>query len=194
METVLSIGLGIGLSAASGFRVFVPLLVMSIASLSGHLALAHGFQWIGTYPALIAFSVATCMEVAGYYVPLVGHLLDLLATPSAVVAGIIITASVITDMSPLMKWALAIIAGGGAAGIVQGSTVLARGASTATTAGFGNVVVATFELAGAIVISILALAAPFVVVGLLVALLVLMSVKWLRRKPKSLSSCVQPTD
>ncbi|MGD0816732.1 MAG: DUF4126 domain-containing protein [Verrucomicrobiota bacterium] len=189
METVLSIGLGIGLSAASGFRVFVPLLVMSIASLSGHLALAHGFQWIGTYPALIAFGVATCMEVAGYYVPLVGHFLDILATPSAVVAGIIITASVITDMSPLMKWALAIIAGGGVAGIVQGSTVLARGASTATTGGLGNVVVATLELAGAIVVSILALAAPFVVVGLLVALVVLIGVKWLRRKPKSLSGC-----
>jgi hypothetical protein len=186
---VLSIGLGIGLSAASGFRVFVPLLVMSIASLSGHLALAHGFQWIGTYPALIAFGVATCMEVAGYYVPLVGHFLDILATPSAVVAGIIITASVITDMSPLMKWALAIIAGGGVAGIVQGSTVLARGASTATTGGLGNVVVATLELAGAIVVSILALAAPFVVVGLLVALVVLIGVKWLRRKPKSLSGC-----
>src|SRR5471030_522115 len=104
METVFSICLGIGLSAASGFRVFVPLLVMSIASLSGHLALAQGFQWIGTYPALIAFSVATCMEVAAYYVPLVGHLLDILATPSAIVAGIIITASVITEMSPLMKW------------------------------------------------------------------------------------------
>jgi hypothetical protein len=192
METLLGICLGIGLSAASGFRVFVPLLVMSIASLSGHLALAQGFQWIGTYPALIAFSVATCIEVAGYYVPLVGHLLDILATPSAIAAGIIITASVITEMSPLMKWALAIIAGGGAAGIVQGSTVLARGASTATTGGLGNIVVATFELVGAVVISILALAAPFVVVGLLIALLVFIVVKWLRRKPKPLSHCVQP--
>ena len=189
METVLSICLGIGLSAASGFRVFVPLLVMSIASLSGHLTLAQGFQWIGTYPALIAFSVATCLEVAGYYVPLVDHLLDILATPSAIVAGIIITASVITEISPLMKWALAIIAGGGVAGIVQGSTVFARGASTATTAGFGNFVVATFELVGAVVTSILALMAPFVAVVLLVGLLVILGIKLLRRKPKSLSGC-----
>lgn len=194
METLLSICLGIGLSAASGFRVFVPLLVMSIASLSGHLALAQGFQWIGTYPALIAFSVATCLEVAAYYVPFVGHLLDILATPSAVVAGIIITASVITQMSPLMKWALAIIAGGGAAGIVQGSTVLARGASTATTGGFGNLFVATFELAGAIVTSILAIVAPFVVVGLLAALLVIIGLKWLRRKPKSVGSGARSTN
>ena len=193
METVLSICLGIGLSAACGFRVFVPLLLMSIASLSGQLALAHGFQWIGTYPALIAFGVATCIEVAAYYVPLVGHLLDILATPSSIVAGIIITASVITEMSPLMKWALASIAGAGAAGIVQGSTIVARGASTATTAGLGNPVVATFELAGSIITSILALTAPFVVVGLLLALIVIIGVKLLRRKPKSLTSCPKPT-
>jgi hypothetical protein len=194
METALGICLGIGLSAASGFRVFVPLLVMSIASLSGHLVLSHGFQWIGTYPALIAFSFATCMEVAAYYVPWVDHLLDILATPSAIVAGIIISASVNTGMSPLMKWALAVIAGGGAAGIVQGSTVLARGASMVTTAGFGNPVVATVELVGAVVTCILAFMAPFVVVGLLVALLVIVGVKWLRRKPKLLRSCAQPTD
>ena len=56
MDTILSVCLGIGLSAACGFRVFVPLLVMSIANLSGHLTLAHGFDWIGTYPALITFS------------------------------------------------------------------------------------------------------------------------------------------
>ena len=189
METALSICLGIGLSAASGFRVFVPLLVMSIASLSGHLTLAHHFQWIGTYPALIAFSVATCMEVAAYYMPLVGHLLDVLATPSAIVAGIIITASVVTEMSPLMKWSLAIIAGGGAAGIVQGSTVLVRGASTLTTAGFGNPIVATFELVGAVVTSILAIVAPILAVVLLVGLLSIIGIKWLRRKPKSLSGC-----
>ncbi len=192
MEIVLSICLGIGLSAASGFRVFVPLLVMSVASLSGHLSLAHGFQWIGTYPALIAFSVATCIEVTAYYVPLVGHLLDVLATPSAVVAGIIITASVITQMSPLMRWGLAIIAGGGAAGVVQGTTVLARGASTATTGGWGNLVVASLELVGAVVISILALIAPFAVVVLLIALLVIVGIKLLRRKPRSLPVCSAP--
>ena len=66
METFLSILVGIGLSAACGFRVFVPLLVMSIASMSGHLTLSGGFLWIGTYPALLAFAVATMAEIAGY--------------------------------------------------------------------------------------------------------------------------------
>src|SRR5205814_3692163 len=150
MENLLSICLGIGLSAACGFRIFVPMLVMSIAALSGHLSLAHGFEWIGSYPALIAFSVATCLEIAGYYIPWVDHLLDTVATPAAIVAGTIVTASMVADVSPFLKWTLAIIAGGGAAGMVQGTTVLARGASGATTAGLANPVVATAELAGSV--------------------------------------------
>jgi len=64
METLLSICVGIGLSAACGFRVFVPLVVMSAAALTGHLTLAHGFEWVGSYPALIAFAVTTCEEIA----------------------------------------------------------------------------------------------------------------------------------
>src|SRR5438105_6886709 len=171
METVLSVCVGIGLSAACGLRVFVPLLIMSIASLSGHLTLAHGFEWIGTYPALIAFSVATCLEVAGYYIPWVDHLLDTMATPAAIVAGTIVTASMVGDVSPFLKWTLAVIAGGGAAGLVQGTTVLARGTSTATTAGLANPVVATAELGGSIITSILALLAPVVVVVLIAAFL-----------------------
>ena len=166
--TILSICLGIGLSAASGFRVFVPLLVMSIASLAGHLTLAPGFQWIGTYPALLTFSVATAVEIAGYYIPWVDHALDTVATPAAIVAGTVVTASMVTGMSPLLKWCLAIIAGGGAAGLVQGATVVTRAASTATTGGLGNPLVATIELGAAIITSIAALLVPVLVVVLLV--------------------------
>src|SRR6266446_2543792 len=104
METLLSIFVGIGLSAACGFRVFVPLLVMSIAAASGHLTLAQGFQWIGSYPALVAFSVATLLEIAGYYIPWVDHFLDAVATPAAIIAGTIVTASMVSGMSPFLKW------------------------------------------------------------------------------------------
>jgi len=163
----MSICLGIGLSAACGFRVFVPLLVMSVAAMSGHLHLAHGFEWIGTYPALLSFAVATCLEVAGYYIPWVDHLLDAIASPAAVVAGTLVTASLVTEMSPLLKWTLAVIAGGGAAGMVQGATVLARGASTATTGGLANPLVSTLELVGAVVTSVAAVVAPMLVVAVI---------------------------
>jgi hypothetical protein len=179
--TVLSICLGIGLSAACGFRVFVPLLVMNLASLSGHLTLAPGFAWIGSYPALIAFSVATVLEIAGYYIPWVDHLLDTIATPAAIIAGIVVTASMVTGMSPFLKWILAAIAGGGAAAAVQGATVITRGASTVTTAGVGNPVVATLELAAAVVTSVLTLVAPVFVVGLMAGLVFILGRRLLRR-------------
>jgi hypothetical protein len=186
METVMSICVGIGLSAACGFRVFVPLLVMSIASLSGHLTLAHGFEWIGSYPALISFSVATCIEIAGYYIPWVDHLLDTMATPAAIVAGTLVTASMVAHMSPFLKWTLAAIAGGGAAGLIQGTTVLTRGASTLTTGGFANPMFATIELGGALFTSVLAIVAPLLAVTLLCGLLIIAGRKLFRsrRKPE----------
>lgn len=181
METFLSVCVGIGLSAACGFRVFVPLLVMSIASVSGHLTLAHGFEWIGTYAAMLAFSVATVLEIAGYYVPWLDHLLDTIATPAAIVAGTIVTASAVTDMSPFLKWTLAVIAGGGAAGLVQSATVITRGASAVTTGGLANPVVSTLELVGAVVTSVLAIVVPVVAVALLAAALVVFGRKLFRR-------------
>src|SRR5436309_7251833 len=103
METVLSLLIGIGLSAACGFRVFVPLLVVSVASHTGHLHLSSGFEWMGSDAALIAFAVATVLEVAAYYIPWLDNLLDTIASPAAVIAGTMVTASLVTDMSPFLK-------------------------------------------------------------------------------------------
>lgn len=180
METILSLCVGIGLSAACGFRVFVPLLITSLAAYSGHLTLSPGFHWIGSYPAVVTFSVATVLEVAGYYVPWVDHFLDTLATPAAIVAGTVITASFVTDVSPFLRWTLAVIAGGSAAGFVQASTVLVRGASTLTTGGLSNPLFATAELAGSVVTSVISLVAPLVTIVLVAIVVVLLTSKLAR--------------
>ncbi len=164
METMLSIFVGVGLSAACGFRIFVPLLIMSIASLSGHLVLSPEFEWIATYPALAAFSIATLFEISAYYIPWVDNFLDAFAVPAATVAGTIVMASVVSDMSPFLKWGLAVIVGGGVAGTIQGFTSITRLVSTATTGGLGNPVVSTAEAGGSVIMSILALTLPIVAV------------------------------
>jgi len=184
-DTLLSICLGVGLAAACGFRVFVPLLVTSVAAMSGHLTLAGGFHWIGTKPALVIFAVATVLEILAYYVPWIDNMLDLIAGPAAVVAGVVITASVVQDVDPMMRWTLAVIAGGGAAAAVQGATTLARHVSSWATAGIGNHVVSTGEAAGSIVLSGISLVAPLlgalVVAGLgLTALVLLIKRPWQR--------------
>ena len=173
METILSLCVGIGLSAACGFRVFVPLLMMSIASYSGHLSLSPSFEWIGSPAALIAFSVATALEIGAYYIPWVDNFLDTVATPAAIVAGTMITASMVTEVSPFLRWTLAVIAGGGVAALVQAATVALRGVSTASTGGLANPVFATAELGGSVFTSMLSLILPLLAVGLIAAGLVL---------------------
>ena len=183
-ETVFSILAGIGLAAACGFRVFVPLLVLSIASLSGHVTLGTHFQWIGTYPALIAFSVATVVEILGYYIPWVDHLLDMIASPAAVIAGIIVSASVMGNLDPFLRWTLAVIAGGGISGLIQGGTVFTRAASTTTSGGLANPLVATGELILSVLTSILALVMPILVLLVLAVLAVFFGRKlWKRSHP-----------
>jgi hypothetical protein len=166
-ETLLGIAIGIGLSAACGFRVFVPLLVMN---LTGHLHLSSGFEWIGTYYATAAFVKATLVEVLAYYIPWLDRVLDLIASPAAIIAGMVVTASVVMDISPFLKWTLAIIAGGGTAAMVQGATVALRAKSSTLTAGTGNVFVSSAELAGSIITALLAVIVPIVCL-VLIALL-----------------------
>lgn len=187
LDLALSIALGVGLAAATGFRVFLPMLVVSAAAYTGHLPLSENFAWLGTPGALIMLGVAALVEILAYYIPGVDNLLDVLATPAAVVAGTLVSAAVITDLPPMLKWTTAIIAGGGVAGLTQGVTALLRAKSTVLTAGVGNPVIATAELGGSLLVSLLALAAP------LVALLVVIVFLWLamrliRRIARSASS------
>jgi hypothetical protein len=188
MELSIGILIGIGLAAACGFRVFVPLLGTSLAALSGHLELAPGFEWIGTPVAAAGFGTATLLEIVAFYIPWLDNLLDTLATPAAVVAGTIVTASTVVEISPFLKWTLAVIAGGGIAGTIQGGTVLLRGASTGTTGGVGNPILSTIELVSSVVMTVLAVVVPIVAaivaVGVLVCGIVLFRrvLRWLRRR------------
>lgn len=161
MELISSLALGIGLSACCGFRVFVPMLVTNVAALSGHYHFGNGFEWMGTMTAFYIFSSATILEIIAYYIPWVDNLLDTIATPASVVAGTILTTSFLAgDLSPTLKWVLGFLVGGGSAGIVQLGTTLTRLTSTATTAGFGNPIIATIENIFSFVFSILSVLLP----------------------------------
>jgi len=186
-DLALSIVLGIALAAATGFRVFLPLLVVSGAAYSGYLQLDSNVAWLGTPSALIMLSIAALAEVLAYYVPVIDNLLDTLATPAALVAGTIVSAAVMTDVPPLVKWTAAVIAGGGIAGLTQGLTGVLRTHSTVLTGGLGNPVVATAELGGALLISFLALVAPVAAIALVI-LFLLVAIRLLRlffRRAKS---------
>jgi hypothetical protein len=179
-DLVLSIALGVGLAAAVGLRVFLPMLILSIATYSHHLTLSPGFIWLGSAPALVMLSVATVLEVLAYYIPGLDNLLDAIAGPAALIAGTVVSAAVMTDLPPLIKWTTAVIAGGGAAGLTQSLTSLLRAKSTVLTAGLGNHAIASAELGGALLISLLALAAPLLALAV-VACLVWFALRLVRR-------------
>jgi hypothetical protein len=180
-DLALSIVLGVALAAATGFRVFLPMLIVSGAAYTGHLHLDNSFAWLGTPSALIMLSVAAVAEVLAYYIPVVDNLLDIVATPAAFVAGTIVSAAVMIDAPPMVKWTAAVIAGGGVAGLTQGLTGILRAHSTVLTGGLGNSVVATAELGSAALISFLALAAPSAAI-ILVVLFLLVAIRLIRRR------------
>jgi len=172
MDSMVGVGVGLGLAAAAGFRIFIPLLALGIGAATGKLPLASGFEWVASTPALIAFGTAALLEVLGYFIPYVDHLLDVVATPAAVGAGMLATAALATELPPLLKWSAVIIGGGGLAGLVQGATALLRLKSTALTGGAGNPAVATFELFGSVTMIIVAVVLPLLAVGLALFLVV----------------------
>lgn len=167
-DYAVSIALGVGLASAVGFRVFLPLLITSVAAYGGYIPMSDGFAWLASPAAIIMLGVAALAEILAYYIPGVDNLLDTIATPTALVAGTLVSAAVMADLPPLVKWTAAVIAGGGAAGITQGVTAFIRANSTAFTGGLGNPVVATGELGGAALVSLLALAVPFVALGVVI--------------------------
>ena len=173
----MSIMIGVALSATCGFRVFVPLLAVNIGTraldANGQplIELAGGFDWLSSDIALMVFLVATLFEIGGYYIPWIDNLLDTIASPASIVAGTVITASFVTGMDPWLQWLLGVIAGGGAAGAVQATTVVARAGSTVTTGGLGNPIVASVETSGAFLGAALSIVAVKFAIVLFVLLL-----------------------
>ena len=190
MDTVFAAMIGVALSATCGFRVFVPLLAVCIATRAtesegeSYVQLAENFTWLASDPAFVVFLVAAIFEIAGYYLPIIDNFLDTVATPAAVVAGTLITAAFLVDVEPWLQWTLGVIAGGGLAGAVQVTTVVMRAASTVTTGGLGNPVVASVETGYSFLSSLLAVV--FAPLALAVVLLLVFTglFIWIRRRKR----------
>lgn len=179
---IISAFIGIGLAAATGFRVFMPMFAVSLASYLGWIPMNESFEWLAGLPTLITTGIAMIAEILAYYIPFIDHLLDTISVPLATIAGSVMFASQFADIGTFPQWALALIAGGGTAAAISSGFAGTRAASTATTGGLGNSVVATTETAGAGIMSFLALAAPVIAfiaaVALIVTVLVLGKKLW----------------
>jgi hypothetical protein len=182
LQVILSLSLGLGLAAACGFRVFIPPLMMGVASRFNLYELEGSFVWVGETWAIGVFAIATLAEVGGYYIPWVDNLLDMIATPAAIIGGIFVTsASLEGDMNSGMQWLLAIIAGGSTAGIIQIGTVATRAISTSTTGGLANPIISTLEALASIVCIIISLFLV-VIVPFVLIFLIWMAIKYIMKR------------
>lgn len=192
-----SIGLGLGLGVAAGFRVVVPFWVLSAAALFGPLQLTENMTWLGGTTAFIALSLALVIEIAAYSIPWLDNVIDTVALPIAAVAGTLLMAIAANQLDPFAQWSVAIVAGGGAAAAVKGLNGLTRLVSTATTGGATNLIIAGVELVGAVLISVLALVAPivmFVAVLAFFILLVRFAIKAFYRAQKAVPEAAPDPD
>lgn len=162
IEYIFSLFLGIGLAASVGFRVFVPLFVLSLASYFDLVTLNDDWMWIGSFPALILLGIATLVESLAYLFPYIDNLLDTIALPLATLAGTMIVVATSIDMSPVYLWTLAIIAGGGTATAVKGVTSTTRLVSSSTTGGVANPLISTVETGTSFIVSILTVFVPII--------------------------------
>ncbi|WP_158976372.1 DUF4126 domain-containing protein [Cellulophaga sp. L1A9] len=179
-ETILSIFLGIGLAASVGFRVFLPLFALSLASYFNLWELNDSWQWIGSLAAVIALGVATVVEIFAYFIPWVDNILDSVAVPLAAIAGTAVMVSTVANLDPVVTWSLAIIAGGGTATAIKGASATTRLASTSTTGGLANPIVSSVETSTAIVVTTASIFFP-IVAGVLVVI-ILAVIFWIYRK------------
>ncbi|WP_044199396.1 DUF4126 domain-containing protein [Dyadobacter tibetensis] len=181
MELLLSICLGLGLSASSGFRVFIPMLLANIAAMNGWIQPGEQFSWLATWPAFYTLLSASLLEVAAYYVPFVDNLLDLVATPAAVISGTLLSVSFIEIQDPILLWSMGLIVGGGTAGIVQAGTGILRLLSSKTTGGIGNSLVSTTENLASAGLSVMAIFLPIAAMVLVIFLVYLLIKRLVRR-------------
>ncbi len=187
METLIGVLVGIGLSAASGLRVFIPLLGLSVAGFYGLVPLGDSFAWLASWQAMLAFGVASILEVGAYYVPWLDHAMDALLAPAAAIAGTLMTASTLGDASPLLKWSFALIAGGGVSSLVHFGSSALRAAVSLPTGGLANPLVSSGEGLGAIALTLLALFIPLLALAVTLALLYFLG-KRIRKRFSSASA------
>lgn len=184
-ETIISIFLGIGLAASTGFRVFLPLFALSLASYFGVWDLNESWQWIGSLAAVITLGAATVAEVFAYFIPWVDNALDSIAIPLAAIAGTAVMVSTVANLDPVITWSLAIIAGGGTAAAIKGANATGRLTSTATTGGFANPIVSTVETGTAVVVSTASIFAPILAAVLVVIILAIIFKIYRKLRPKT---------
>lgn len=179
---VWAVGLGIALAAIAGIRAWMPLFLAGILSRSGVFELGPAFSFLSSTPALVAFGLATALEILGDKIPTVDHALDAVGTVLRPAAGALLAAAAIGRVAdPLTATALGAAVGIPSAIVPHAAKAGLRAASTLFTAGIANPILSTLEDLVALALFVLAVFVPLAVVALLAVTAVLVLRRAMRR-------------
>ena len=167
---ISSILLAFGLSAACGFRIFIPPLTYGLLYKADLVQLGDGWYWIGNDWVIAVLALAALIEITGNLVPWFDNLLDVIATPTAIIAGTTLSAASLTELDPGLKWMLSIMSGILVTGGFQITTVGLRGLSSVFTGGLINPIISLIENLISLVISISIILFP--ILGILIVILI----------------------
>ena len=165
LQVLIAASTGLGLAAASGFRVFLPPFLMAVWVRIGFLDVnieGTEFEAFSSDVSILLLGVASLSEILAYKIPWMDNMLDSLATPMAGLAGVSVVAVSLEGADPSVQWALAIIAGGGTSLSIQSATVAGRGLSSMFTLGLANPFFSLIEDIASILLIFIALLAPLV--------------------------------
>ena len=122
-------------------------------------------------PALLTFWSACLVELLGDKIPVVDHALDAAGTVLRPAAGALALAAVTTRLGPLWTTVLAIVVGGGAAGLVHLGKAHARLGSSLLSFGLANPLLSVGEDVVSFGLATLAVFVPVLALALLVLIL-----------------------
>jgi hypothetical protein len=184
MLTLINIFQAFGLSASAGLNAYIPLLVVAlVARFTNLLKLEAPWDILTSWWIIGLLVVLSAIEFFADKVPAVNHINDAIQTFIRPVAGAIVfaaSASVITDVHPVLSLGLGLLVAGGVHTVKSAAV---RPAVTAATGGVGNVPVSILEDVISTVVSFLAIVIPALL--LCIFFLVLAYILWrmYKRRP-----------
>lgn len=179
LEGLHALSLAVALAACAGLRAWLPLFLAAGMARLGFLELGESFAFVQSDKALVAFGLATLLEVAADKIPAVDHALDSISTIARPAAGALLAASVLGTVSePLTAITLGLAVGAPSALAPHAAKSLLRVGATAFTGGLANPIISLIEDIATAVLFAVALIVPVLVVALL---LLLLAAFWRRR-------------
>ncbi len=166
--------MAIGLSAACGFRIFIPPLSYGLLYRADLVQLEDGWTWIGNEWVIAILALASIIEICANLIPWLDNFLDILATPTSIAAGTVLSSSCLTNFDPGLQWMLSVMSGVLITGGFQFSTVSIRGLSSIFTGGCFNPIFSIIEdfISIGITLSIILFPLIGIIVIILIAFLI----------------------